>query len=64
MLDSPASEDEIYLARAGDIDPYRPICQGDVFAAIQVPGIAASTSVMVISHPCAMRAGPRLRPQG
>jgi hypothetical protein len=63
LLDSPDSEDEIYLARAGDIDPYRPICQGDVFADVQIPGIADPVTVVVMSHPCAMRAGPRLRPR-
>jgi hypothetical protein len=61
LLDSPASEDEIYLARAGDIDPYRPVCQGDVFAGVQLPGESSRTCAMVLSHPCAMRAGPRLR---
>lgn len=61
MLNSPASEDEIYLARAGDIDPYRPVCQGDVFAEVQLPGEHNRTYAMVLSHPCAMRAGPRLR---
>lgn len=61
MLDSPASEDEIYLARAGDIDPYRPVCQGDVFADVAIPGRDTPGLAMVISHPCAMRAGPRVR---
>ncbi len=61
MLDSPASEDEIYLARAGEVDPYRPICQGDIFGNVEIPGLAGRTRAMVLSHPCAMRAGPRLR---
>lgn len=61
MLDSPDSDEEIYLARADDIDPYRPVCQGDVFAAVDVPGDDGAITAMVLSHPCAMRAGPRLR---
>ncbi len=61
MLDSPASEDEIYLARAGDVNPYRPVCQGDVFADVLIPGRDLPGLAMVISHPCAMRAGPRMR---
>jgi hypothetical protein len=61
LLDSPASADEIYLARAGDVDPYRPVCQGDVFADVEIPGRDGLTLAMVLSHPCAMRAGPRLR---
>jgi hypothetical protein len=61
VLDSPASEDEIYLARAGEVDPYRPICQGDIFGNVEIPGLAGRTRAMVLSHPCAMRAGPRLR---
>jgi hypothetical protein len=40
VLDSPASEDEIYLARAGEVDPYRPICQGDIFGNVEIPGLA------------------------
>lgn len=63
MLDSPASEDEIYLARGEEIDAYRPICQGDVFADVEIPGLVGRMLAMVISHPCAMRAGPRLRPR-
>ncbi len=61
MLDRPASEDELYLARAGDVDPYRPICQGDIFDQVDIPGLSACPAAMVIAHPCVMRAGPRLR---
>ncbi len=62
MLDAPASEEELYLDR-GEIDPYRPVCQGDVFPALAIPGRDEPCMAMVLSHPCAMRAGPRLRPR-
>ncbi len=63
MLDLPDSEDDLYLARAGEVDPYRPICQGDVFCGVEIPGVDGRSDAMVISHPCAMRNGPRLRPR-
>ena len=61
MLDSPNDAQEIYLARGEEVDAYRPICQGDVFQGVEIPGLDASHAVMVIAHPCTMRAGPRLR---
>lgn len=63
MLDSPAEAQEIYLARGVDVDAYRPICQGDVFLGVEIPGLDSSHGAMVIAHPCTMRAGPRLRPK-
>lgn len=63
MLDSPVDAEEIYLDRGGDIDPYRPVCQGDIFLDVEIPGLDRGHGVMVIAHPCVMRAGPRLRPK-
>lgn len=63
MLDSPADADEVYLARAGEVDPYRPVCQGDIFSGVTIPGLDPCHGAMVIAHPCVMRAGPRLRPK-
>lgn len=51
----------MYLARGEEVDPYRPICQGDVFCEVEIPGLEQRSDAMVLSHPCAMRAGPRLR---
>ncbi len=63
MLDSPTEPQEIYLARGEEVDAYRPICQGDVFLDVEIPGLDAAHGAMVIAHPCTMRAGPRLRPK-
>jgi hypothetical protein len=51
----------MYLARGDEVDSYRPICQGDVFCDVEIPGVGERSEAMVLSHPCAMRAGPRLR---
>ncbi len=63
MLDSPTEPQEIYLARGEEVDAYRPVCQGDVFLDVEIPGLEPSHGAMVIAHPCTMRAGPRLRPK-
>jgi hypothetical protein len=63
VLDSPADAEEIYLDRGGEIDHYRPVCQGDIFLDVAIPGLDPGHGVMVIAHPCVMRAGPRLRPK-
>ncbi len=60
MLDAPRSREELYLAR-GAVDAYRPICQGDVFLPMLLPERDEECMALVASHPCAMRAGPRLR---
>lgn len=61
-LEEPSSCDELYLARMGEVQPFRPILQGDIFREVTIPGVAlAHELVMVISHPCSMRAGPALR---
>jgi len=60
-LDRPASADELYLARGDEVEPFRPVLTGDVFSGITIPGVLEHELAMVISHPCNMRAGDRLR---
>lgn len=61
-LDRPTTADELYLARNEEVEPYRPILTGDVFTEITIPGVAIPHELgMVISHPCNMRVGDRLR---
>ena len=61
-LDRPATADELYLARGGEVEPYRPVLTGDVIGEITIPGVGVPhDSGMVISHPCNMRLGDRLR---
>jgi hypothetical protein len=61
-LDRPATADELYLARGDEVEPYRPVLTGDVFSEITIPGVGVPHELgMVISHPCNMRVGDRLR---
>lgn len=60
----PDGEDDLYLAHAGDVEPYRPFLQGDVFRGIAIPGVGLDhDAAMVITHPCSMRRGPELLPR-
>jgi hypothetical protein len=54
-LDTPSSEDALYLDRGHPVDPWRPIMQGDVFEQVQIPGLADHERIMLVSHPCSMR---------
>lgn len=64
MLGAPDSEDDLYLARAGEVEPYRPVLQGDVFRDVTIPGVEITYDyTMVITHPCSMRKGPALLPR-
>jgi hypothetical protein len=60
-LDRPASADDLYLARGEEVDDFRPVLTGDVFGEVTIPGVLDHELAMVISHPCNMRAGDRLR---
>src|SRR5581483_4879960 len=68
-LDAPRSSDDLYLARAadtGDVSVLRPIMTGDVFRAIDIPGVECVEGDeerfgMVVSHPCSMREGSTLK---
>jgi len=61
-LERPKTPDELYLERGADVGPYRPVLTGDVFADVAIPGVGVAHSLaMVISHPCNMRVGDRLR---
>jgi len=64
QLGKPGSEDEIYLARGDEVEPFRPIIQGDIFRDVTIPSLEATHDLaMVIAHPCNMRAGAVLRPR-
>ncbi|MEJ7569310.1 MAG: hypothetical protein WKF41_13705 [Gaiellaceae bacterium] len=64
ILGAPESEDDLYLARADEVEPYRPALQGDVFRDVTIPGIETEHEyAMVIMHPCSMRRGPALLPR-
>lgn len=64
FLDSPESDEALYLARGGDVEAYRPFLTGDVFRDVVVPSVGIEhTLAMIIAHPCVMRVGASLAPR-
>jgi hypothetical protein len=62
QLGRPESEDDLYLARGDEVEPYRPLLQGDVFSEVFIPGVEIVHEFAVVaSHPCSMRRGAVLR---
>ncbi|HEY3866180.1 MAG TPA: hypothetical protein VGL54_08860 [Solirubrobacteraceae bacterium] len=63
-LDCPDSENEIFESVAPDCDDFRPVCQGDIFKGICLPGFddGHHDHVVLVGHPCSLRAGPKLKP--
>lgn len=53
----------LYLARISEVSEFRPLFTGDVIRSVSIPGVSDVETVMVIAHPCAMRAGPQLADQ-
>jgi hypothetical protein len=60
-LDRPAEIDDLYLARGSEVSPYRPILPGDIFSHVEIGGLGPQDLVIVVSHPCTMRAGAKLK---
>lgn len=54
-LETPKCADELYLARADEVDADRALFTGDVF-------LLEGTPHIVLQHPCAIRSGPDLNP--
>jgi hypothetical protein len=50
----------LYLARADEVSEHRPLFTGDVIRGASIGGVPDADTVIIIAHPCAMRAGPRL----
>lgn len=64
QLGRPASEEDLYLARGADVEPFRPVLQGDIFSSVVIPGVDVEHGyAMLASHPCSMRQGASLRPR-
>jgi hypothetical protein len=55
-----ATAQSLYLARADEVSEYRPLFTGDVIRGASISGVSDTETVMIIAHPCAMRAGPHL----
>lgn len=62
-LSAPSSASSLYLARSEELEPLRPVLQGDVFREIDIPGVdrAEDNLAMVVGHACSIRAGAHLR---
>lgn len=45
------------------MSPYRPILQGDVFTEVEIGGLGVQDAIIIVSHPCTMRAGVALKPR-
>lgn len=59
FVDSKPTPGSLYRARADEVSPSRPVFTGDVFTGLPLPGKTGNTknrSVIVIQHPCSMRA--------
>jgi len=75
-LGAPEGISDLYLARGEEVSILRPIMTGDIFVGIEIPGVE-SVSIpeveevdgdkqklaMIVSHPCSMREGCKLRPK-
>jgi len=64
-LDVPEDDESLYLIVGETVDDTRPVNQGDVFRGITLPGFPEDDHRLIIltTHPCSLRAGPRLRPR-
>jgi hypothetical protein len=64
-LDAPRENAELYEARGDEVDDLRPICQGDVFEGLCLPGFEQDdhSLVLLAQHPCSLRKGASLRPR-
>jgi hypothetical protein len=61
-LDGPNDDEEIYESRYDECDDLRPICQGDVFTDVSLPGFDGDHELVMLSvHPCSLREGAHLR---
>lgn len=59
-LDRPDSIDQLYLYRGSEVVEHRPLMQGDVFEAIEIPGLDDGPGLaLILTHPCSMRRGAK-----
>lgn len=53
----------LYRARGEDVSMYRPVFSGDVFFNVPLAGDQAPKNLIILQHPCAIRAGVKLLPK-
>lgn len=60
-LEVPYDAGSLVLASGNDVNPNRPLYTGDVIAGVVLPVLQTDPlAVVIVSHPCSMRAGPTL----
>lgn len=62
MLDTPDDPEDLWLATDG-VPVARPLMQGDVLLELPIGDGGGSAPGMILTHPCSMRAGKKLRPR-
>lgn len=62
MLDSPDDPEDLWLASDG-VPSARPLIQGDVLLELPIGNAGEAVPGMILTHPCSMRAGKKLRPR-
>lgn len=54
-LETYETSEQLYLARAAEVNSLRPVFTGDVFSDVAIPGVQDAGMAAVIAHPCTMR---------
>jgi len=62
MLDAPDEPEDLWLATDG-VPSARPLMQGDVLLGLPIGNDGEAAPGMILTHPCSMRAGKKLRPR-
>lgn len=58
----PDDPESLFLSRGDDVNPNRPLYTGDVIEDVVLPVLDDQPQIVIIvSHPCGMRAGPKLQ---
>ncbi|HXH56798.1 hypothetical protein [Iamia sp.] len=62
-LEIPSDIEALCLARGDEVNPHRPLFTGDVIDGVTVEVLdEVAQPVVIVSHPCSMRAGAELAP--
>jgi hypothetical protein len=56
-LETYSEPDDLYRARADEVNPNRPLFTGDIFDDVPIPGAQEHGMALVLAHPCSFRIG-------
>jgi hypothetical protein len=56
-LDTYNEPEDLYRARADEVNPNRPLFTGDVFRDVPIPGTQDHGMALILAHPCSFRMG-------